>query len=541
MFKWLQNFRSYVPGFWSGTTTVAPANRYRPFSSTIVDSGVEVTPETAESIATVSACVQLICDDISGLPIRIGQRTSSGKRRVRDHYLYQFFDEPNEYHPKSTFISILIRSLAYRGATYSFIKKEGNYISAVYPKAPWRVTPLIHEDGWLDYRIQDLELPVTPDRMLHCVYQSDDGIHGRSPIQSAAQSVGIALAADKFAAKFYGSGTALSGYLKYPNSLEDEEAEQELKKSWTKNYSGVDNAHEVPLLMDGAEFVPLTVPPEQAQFLQSRQYQTVDICRLFRVNPVKIGDLSKSSYATYSAVMTDHVTSCLKPWINRLEQEFTRKLLTEEEKRAGLFIWFDTGGLKRGDPDSQDKSFATGKQFGWYSTNDIREYLNLDPIDGGDEYLNPLNMAPASSPKDEPTGESAPNDETERNDVSPIDEKEQRKQDAERLNPLLHDSIKRMLTKEVNAIKRAVSRQKDLLDWAESWYVNHETLVSRAVLPALTAFESHTAHGKAADYATKHVEDSLRDLNDAVTFEALPELYDQWLSRRPYETTLEKI
>lgn len=546
MFK---NWRSYFPtAWWSGSTTIAPANRFRPFMGSTVDSGVEVTPETAQSIATVLACVTLISDDISGLPVRIGQRTAFGKRKVRDHYLYQVFDDPNEYHSREALLRIMMRSLLLQGSTYSLIKKiDGYHVEGIYPKAPWSVTPQIYQDGRFDYKIRNVEKPITPDRILHNVYLSDDGLIGKSPIQVAAQSVGIALAADKFAAKFYQRGTALTGYIKYPTGMDDPEAEAELKKSWLDNYAGVDNAHDVPILFDNAEFVPLSITPEQAQFLQSRQYQTVDICRLFRVNPVKIGDLSKSSYATYSAVMTDHVKSCLKPWITRLEQEFSRKLLSEEDKRAGLFIWLDPDGLMRGDRDSQDKSFATGKQFGWYSTNDIRDYLNLDPIDGGDEYLQPLNMAAAveaepiaEEPQNESDSESEPDPEAETNE-SPPNEQEQRRRDAERLNPLLHDSLKRMLVKEVNAVKRAATRGKDLIDWAEGWYPSHETLVASAILPALTAFESSTAHGKAADYATQHVEDSIKDIEDAVTFDALPELYDRWLSRRPYEITLETL
>lgn len=188
----------------------------------------------------------------------------------------------------------------------------------------------------------------------------------------------------------------LSGHLKHPAKLQPDTLAA-LKTSWRDNYQGIDGAHGTPILEEGMEFVPWSVPPEQAQFLETRRFQHNEICRLFRVSPTKAGDLTKSAYNTLEHQSIDHVRSCLRPWAIKIEQECNRKLFTEDEKEQGFYCELNFDALLRGDTASQDNSFAKGIQFGWYSVNDVREYKNLNRIEGGDLYLSPLNMVPAAA------------------------------------------------------------------------------------------------------------------------------------------------
>jgi HK97 family phage portal protein len=525
----------------------APLGMYRPFANVTSDAGVDVTPQTAEAVGTVYACVNLIAQDTMDLPVRVCRRLDRGRERFPRHPVARLLSEcPNDYMAAFTFREVMTRSVLLRGYAVAYIKKVGSVPVSLHPLPTGRVRPHLC-DGVLTYRYIPLQgdpVTLTPDQVIHLIGPSDDGIFGRSPIDAAPNAVGIAIQSDKFAARFFAAGTALSGYLKYPQGL-DPEAEAELRTSWSSHYAGADNAHGVPVLGEGAEFVPLSVTPEQAQFLQSRQFQFAEICRLFRVHPGKLGD--KLPYAGYASVQADHVRNTIRPWLSRWEQEVSRKLLTEAEKADGYYVELDADGLMRGDRDAMDKSFATGIQFGWYSKNDVRDMLNLPPIPGGDDYLTPVNMAPAAAGSDQQdqqteqqTGDSEQNAERSEDDGLRLqtEAEEARRRDAARLNPIYQDAIRRCLSKEVNAIKRQAGKDGDLMEWAAGWYEGHEGLVRSAVLPALAAFDPAEAHRKAEVYAERHVAASLQDIRDAITFDALPDLYEQWLNRRAYRADM---
>lgn len=516
------------------------------------DAGVPVTPETVEACSTVVACVRRICDDLGGLPVRVTRPLKSGRReRVSDHQvIWKLNHEPNEFHTSVTLRQLGIRSLLLYGNSYQRAKWSGSNLDAIYPHHPGSVRPIRIANGIrYEVRTPTETLDVGQREMLHVLnLPGTDGITGLSPIQSACNPIGISLAADTYAATFYGNGSAPGGIAKFPGELSPE-AEAAVLATWENTHGGPANAHKTKLAFGEFEWIPLSVPPEQAQFLQSRQWQVVEICRLFGISPPMIGDLSKSSWSTYDAVSADHVKTALRPWMYRLEQEWTRKLLTEEEKRAGYTIEMDADGIMRGDRPSQDKSFATGIQFGWYSVNDVRDYLNLSPIDGGDVYLQPLNMAPATAkPEPEPEAEtekeppSAPTEQVEEPANEAVEEtrsiRAQVADDASRLNPLFHDAVRRCLQKETRAIERVIGKGDDVRSWAAGFYDKHESLVASSVLPCLTALDPATAEQRARNYAKRHVEKSVEDIEGAVAFDSLDALPNEWMNRRPFKLDL---
>lgn len=559
MFNKIANlFRSTPQPSETRTAPTTPKYAYRPsWVRGFPDAGVDITPESVYSIPAFDSCVNRIADDLSGCPWRCAGKDSQGRnKRIYDHPRLRDLNEPNELHSAADVWYLFVSSVGCFANYYEELQwnKSGTRLRR-YPLLPQQVEPELNKHtGWLSYRVQTDKgtVNLSPDRIHHVKWRPrPDGLKGRT-VYEIGSAFSIALAAESYAAKFFGNGTSISGYLKTLQPF-DPDANDERRKSWQEAMGGVDNAFQTAILNEGDEFVPLSVAPEQAQFLQSRLHQVTAVCGYWGIKSPMIGDLSKLSFATYDAVTADHVKSCIRPWCTRVEQEVNRKYLTEEERDQGIRFWLDTEGLMRGDRQSQDKSFSVGKQFGWYSTNDIRcDYLNLDPIEGGDRYNEPLNMAAVSEEEATKDEEPVVEDQSEEADADKSkltdeaeepnqDEKrlaEERRRDADRLNPILHDAIRRCLVKEVNAIKRAVAKECDLNAWAADWYEPHADLVRSAVLPAFTVFDAATATGRAADYATQHVEDSKRDIADAMTFEALPDLYETWINRRPFKADL---
>lgn len=282
-------FRSIRNWLWPSRVTIAPISRYV-VGGYATDAAIDVAPESAESLSTVHACVTTIAEDFAGLPARVCQKLPNGRRRrVRQHYLTPLLnDRPNPEMTSAVYRNIQMRSKLLRGMAYSYIEKKVARPANLWPLRPWQVRPT-YSTGSLNYWIKtsptaEPEL-VSPEYVLAVPYVSDCGIVGKSPIEVAANVVGISLGLDKVATRYFANGIALTGYIKHPGDLSPE-AEQELKLSWAGSYDGADNAHQVPVLGEGSSFEPISATPEQAKVLASRAFSTVELCRLFRVNPV---------------------------------------------------------------------------------------------------------------------------------------------------------------------------------------------------------------------------------------------------------------
>lgn len=225
-----------------------------------------------------------------------------------------------------------------------------------------------------------------PSDVLHIPGLGFDGLVGYSPIAMAKNAIGLALATEEYGAKFFANGAAPGGVLEHPGTIKDP---QKVKDSWNAAYQGLTNSHRVAVLEEGMEYQQIGIPPEQAQFLETRKFQINEIARIFRVPPHMLADLEKSSFSNIEQQSLEFVKYTLDPWVVRWEQNMFRSLLTASEKSA-VFIKFNVDGLLRGDYVSRMSGYATARQNGWMSANDIRELENLDRIPeelGGDLYL----------------------------------------------------------------------------------------------------------------------------------------------------------
>jgi len=213
-----------------------------------------------------------------------------------------------------------------------------------------------------------------------------DGLVGYSPIAMAKNAVGLAIATEEYGAKFFANGAAPGGVLEHPGTIKDP---QKVKESWNAAYQGSANSHRVAVLEEGMKYQPIGISPEQAQFLETRKFQINEIARIFRVPPHMLADLEKSSFSNIEQQSLEFVKYTLDPWVVRWEQSMCRALLSDSEKPT-VFIKFNVDGLLRGDYESRMSGYATARQNGWMSANDIRELENLDRIPaelGGDLYL----------------------------------------------------------------------------------------------------------------------------------------------------------
>jgi len=208
-------------------------------------------------------------------------------------------------------------------------------------------------------------------------------------IEAARESIGLGLAADQFGGSFFGNGANVNTVLTHPGRLSDD-AYKRLMASWQRRYAGLDNAHKTAILEEGMNLTKVSISPSESQFLETRQFGVVDIARFFRIPLAYLGSLENSSTrANIEEQGIQFQRNTILPWVKRWEAEFNRKLFPNGND---YYIRFNMDGLLRGDISSRYSSYATARQWGWLSVNDIRKFEGLDNIDNGDTYLQPLNM-----------------------------------------------------------------------------------------------------------------------------------------------------
>lgn len=369
-------------------------------------SGKVVTERSAMQMTAVYACVRILSEAIAGLPLHMYRyKDDGGKEKALDHPLYLLLhDEPNPEMSSFVFRETLMTHLLLWGNAYAQIIRNGKgEVVALYPLMPNKMTVSRDETGQLYYTYQKSqeELPkdntytvtLHPSDVLHIPGLGFDGLVGYSPIAMAKNAIGLAIATEEYGSKFFANGAAPSGVLEHPGTIKDP---QRVRESWMSQFGGSANSNKIAVLEEGLKYTPISISPEQAQFLETRKFQINEIARIFRVPPHMVGDLEKSSFSNIEQQSLEFVKYTLDPWVVRWEQSIQRTLLTPEEKKT-YFVKFNVEGLLRGDYQSRMSGYATARQNGWMSANDIRELENLDRIpaeDGGDLYLVNGNMLP---------------------------------------------------------------------------------------------------------------------------------------------------
>ena len=369
-------------------------------------SGKAVTERSAMQMTAVYSCVRILAEAVAGLPLHLYRyKEDGGKEKALDHPLYLLLhDEPNPEMSSFVFRETLMTHLLLWGNAYAQIIRNGKgEVIALYPLMPNRmvVDRDIHGQLYYQYTRSTEEAPtmkgvtvnLPPSDVLHIPGLGFDGLVGYSPIAMAKNALGMAIACEEYGAKFFANGAAPGGVLEHPGTIKDP---QRVRESWQSTFGGSGNSNKIAVLEEGMKYTPIGISPEQAQFLETRKFQINEIARIFRVPPHMVGDLEKSSFSNIEQQSLEFVKYTLEPWLVRWEQSIQRILLSPEEKKS-YFAKFNVEGLLRGDYASRMTGYATARQNGWMSANDIRELENMDRIpaeEGGDLYLINGNMLP---------------------------------------------------------------------------------------------------------------------------------------------------
>jgi HK97 family phage portal protein len=521
--------------------------------------GISVSEEGALKLAAVYACVRVLSETVAQLPLIIYERLERGKERAVDHPLYRLLhDQPNPLMTAFEWRETLMSHLALWGNAYCEIEMDGaGRPLALWPLRPDQMEDVRRKGDALTYLYQlpdGKRVVLRGEQVFHVRGLSPDGVWGYSPIrQFARQLVGMGLAVETFGSAFFANGARPGGVLQHPGKLGDE-AYANLRESWGARHEGVSNAHRVAILEEGMTFQAIGVPPEEAQFLESMKLNRTQIASIFRVPPHMIGDLERATFSNIEQQSIEFKTYTIEPWLVRWQQAINTRLMIEGE-RDTFFAEFLTDALLRGDTASRYQAHAIGRQNGWLSANDIREIENMNPVDGGDVYLIPLNMVPAGEQGSGGAGETEEEEPKEEQGGGGAEEQGQDEERAvgarvalrngvevrkaeydaaaarHRLQvaflPLYEDVAGRVCRREANDIGNAAKRllgkgkRAEFDEWLERFLVEDEAFTRKAYAPVMRSYAAQiealaeretgkTAAGSVEGFADAYLDEAAR-------------------------------
>ena len=366
------------------------------FSFGYSGSGKSVNARTAIQVSAVYACVRVIAETVASLPFAVFEEDKTGSKKALDHPLYRILhDEPNSEMTSFVWREAMLTHLLLWGNSYSQILRAGRgNIVGLYPLLPDSMEVDRDDKGNLTYTYSTTngqQVKLRQEDVLHIPGLGFDGIMGYSPIAVERNAVGLSIAAEEFGSKFFSNGATPSGILTHPNTVKNPKA---LRESWMEAYGGSSNANRVAILEEGMTFTRISMPNNEAQFLETRKFQVEEICRIYRVPPHMIADLEHATFSNIEHQSIDFAVHTIRPWLVRIEQSINRALFSENEK-GRFYCQFNLDGLMRGSYKERMEGYAIARNNGWMSANDIRALENQNPIpeeDGGNAYLVNGNM-----------------------------------------------------------------------------------------------------------------------------------------------------
>lgn len=427
------------------------------FGGRKTSSGERISEKDALRLSAVWACVNVISQTTSSLPLNLYRsRKTGGKDPLTSHPLQRLLhDAPNPDMTAMQFRETLQAHTLTWGNGYAEIVRNGSG----RPVELWPIDPSIisakrTDAGALYYQIQNSQKQINPINILHIPGMSYDGVVGYSIIRMAREGLGLTSASEKFGAALFGNGAIASGVMSIPGEL-GQEAYDRLKKSLNEEHVGAGEAHKPLLLEGGLQFTQTSIPPDDAQFLETRKFQTEEIARWFNVPLYKIKNLDKATFSNIEQQAIEFVVDTIRPWLVRWEQEIKRKLIMPNER--GVFAEHKVDALLRGDTKARYEAYNTGRTAGFLSVNDIRGFENMNPVEGGDIYLTPLNMTDAATVGN---GDTDPDE-----------------GDDSVANALLKNACTNVATKEFKGISKNCDRD-DYEEWIDSFFGKHAAFVA---------------------------------------------------------------
>lgn len=475
------------------------------FGETNSASGEYVDESSALRCSAVYAAYNIISSSLMTLPFVLYERTGpDSRKRATDHPVYTLLhDTPNPEMTAASFVRVIYQFALSWGNGYAEIEwnQARTRPLALWPISSDRVTPKrLKDTGELVYNVRNSngnDATVAAQDMIHVSGMGWDGIQGYSVVGYARNTIGLNIAAEKFGATFFGNGAKPGGVLEHPAKLTSE-AHQRIRDSWNKIHQGAEKANKVTILEDGMKYHPLTMPPEDAQFLETRRFGIEEVCRWFNLPPHKLRDLTRATFSNIEHQALEYVSDTLMPWMVAGEQEFARKLLTPDERKK-YYAKFNANGLLRGDIQARFNAYAVGLLNGFLNPDDCRRLEDMDPLPNGagKVFIRPTNAAPAESfMGGVAVSEADPVDGT------PEDTTEDSMDALSAMVPALADPIARMDRKAQNHVERAKSKPKtEYVAKVSAFFDEHKRDTLAAVVPVL---ESARALSRCRDDAAWH-------------------------------------
>jgi HK97 family phage portal protein len=433
--------------------------------------GEIITPEGALSVSAVLAAFTIIAEDISSLPLIEYRRKTRGKERAYgDPYYVLMHDRPNPEHTSMVFRELMVSHLLAWGNFYGqMIWDDAGVVTEIWPLRPDRMTvERVKGQRVFTYMTNEGKpRKFNSDDILHIPAFGFDGLIGYSRIALARNAIGLAISAEKFGSKFFANDARPGIVLKHPQKIGDK-AYEHLRDSWNEDHKGADNSWKPAILEEGMDLATIGMPMQDAQFLQTRQFQVSEIARIFRVPPHMIGDVTNTTSwgSGIDSQEQGYVSHTLRPWMVRIEQSLSQQLLLAKD-RNNLYFEHLADGLVRGDLATRYEAYVKAINNGFMSPNEARSRENMNPYEGGDEFYHPLNMGNSK-------------------DVKPGK--------ADALQPLFLDTCQRIVRREMNDLRGAAKRYlakheyAEFHTWVNEFYgTEHAEFAQRQMQPLLDA------------------------------------------------------
>ncbi|MCG3463117.1 phage portal protein [Xenorhabdus bovienii] len=368
--------------------------------------GRRVSPRMAMQLTAVFSCVRVLAESVGMLPCSLYEQLARGSKRATRERLNTLLSvKPNNYMTPQEFWELLIACLCLRGNFYAYKVRALGEVVELLPLEPGSVVPKLNSDWLPEYQVtfpNGETATLTQNEIWHVRIFTLDGLTGLSPIAYARQAIGLGLATEEHGSRLFGNGAVTSGVLQTDQSLTDD-AFDRLKADFESRHQGLVNAHKPMILEMGLQWKQISLSAEDAQFLETRKFQLEEICRIFRVPLHMVQNTDRATFNNIENLGIGFINYSLVPYLTRIEQRINAGLV-KSNKQGQFYAKFNTGALLRGDMKSRFEAYTRGINWGIYSPNECRELEELNPREGGDIYLTPMNMTsdPGSAQKPNP-------------------------------------------------------------------------------------------------------------------------------------------
>lgn len=466
---------SVFSGFWSSKIRASNGTWFpSPLFGGKTVAGVRVNDKTAMTLTAVYGCIKILSETVGALPLIVyRRREDGGKERAPEHWLSKLLAAPNDEQTSFEFWESMEANVSGRGNSFAeIIWNNRSEVEQLIPINPSLVKTERLQNGMIRYTVIDprnggKQRVIPEDNMFHLRGLSLDGLVGISPIAAAARSLGISIATEEFGAAYYGNNGKVGTVYESPDKFSPE-AHARLRDSLNENHGGPAKAHKPIILEEGLKLSQEAITPNEAQFLETRKFGVIEIARLFKMPPHMLADLERASFNNMEQMAIEFVTYTLTPWLVRIEEKITRKLLLDDTE---FFAEFLTAGLLRGDIKTRFQSYAKAIQFGWMTRNEVRTLENLNTDDEDlDKFILPLNVRTT----DEPSAAEIKGRGVDSDNGSAIDN-----------SAFIDDIAERITASEEAALKR---HGGELGDWVEKYKVRHEEHLCKMLLPVIRSY-----------------------------------------------------